>query len=53
MMEELKRRARILKWMREKGIRTFKDVAKTVAEYAEKPEEFIKRVEGVHVSDAV
>ena len=53
MMEELKRRARILKWMREKGIRTFKDVAKIVAEYAEKPEEFIKRVEGVHVSDAV
>ena len=46
MMEELKRRTKILEWMRKKGIRTYRDVAKIVAEYTEKPEEFMKSVEG-------
>jgi len=45
MMEELKRRTKILEWMRKKGIRTYRDVAKIVAEYTEKPEEFMKSVE--------
>ncbi|KAA0011023.1 MAG: secretion system protein E, partial [Thermoplasmata archaeon] len=54
MMEELKRRTKILEWMRERDIRTFRDVARIVAEYTEKPEEFMKRMEGEgYVSDTV
>ena len=45
MVEEIKRRVKILEWMRKEGIRSYKEVAKIVAEYAEKPEEVMKRVE--------
>jgi len=44
IIEELKRRAEILDWMREKGVRTFKDVAQVISKYAETPEEILKVV---------
>jgi len=56
MVEEIRRRVKILEWMRKEGIRSYREVAKVVAEYAEKPEEVMKRVEeGLkkHASDKV
>ena len=45
MMEEIRRRVKILEWMMKKGIRSYKEVAKVIAEYAEKPDDVMKRVE--------
>ncbi len=42
MMQEIKRRVVVLNWMRKNNIRAFKDVAKMVALYTEKPEKIMK-----------
>ncbi|RLF35688.1 MAG: hypothetical protein DRN08_02625, partial [Thermoplasmata archaeon] len=42
--EELRRRVEILEWMRKNNLRSFKEVAKVVAKYAEMPEEFLKKI---------
>ncbi|RLF25917.1 MAG: secretion system protein E, partial [Thermoplasmata archaeon] len=45
MTEEIKRRVKILKWMQQKGVRSYKEVAKIVAEYLENPSSVMERVE--------
>ncbi|RLF43248.1 MAG: hypothetical protein DRN18_00620 [Thermoplasmata archaeon] len=45
MIEEIRRRVKVLEWMRKKGIRSYKEVARIVAEYAEKPDEVMRRIE--------
>jgi flagellar protein FlaI len=41
--EEMKRRANVLRWMRERNIRSYRDVAGVLAEYNAKPEEFYEK----------
>jgi flagellar protein FlaI len=43
LMEEMERRANVLRWMRERNIRSYKDVAGVITEYNAKPEEFYER----------
>ncbi|MCD6411450.1 MAG: secretion system protein E, partial [Thermoplasmata archaeon] len=45
MAEEIRRRIKILRWMKEKGLRSYREVAKVIAEYAEKPEDLLRKVE--------
>ena len=45
MMEEIKRRVKILMWMVKEGIRSYKEVARIVAEYVENPTAVMKRIE--------
>ncbi|MDH7516741.1 MAG: type II/IV secretion system ATPase subunit [Candidatus Thermoplasmatota archaeon] len=44
IVNELRKRAEILEWMREKNVRTFKEVARVISKYAENPEEVMKLV---------
>ncbi len=44
IIDELRKRAEILEWMCDKGVRTFKDVARVIAKYGENPEEVLKFV---------
>ncbi len=39
----MKRRENVLRWMRERNIRSYKDVAKIITEYYSRPEEFYER----------
>ena len=39
----MKRRANVLRWMRERNIRSYRDVAGVLAEYNAKPEEFYEK----------
>jgi len=41
---EIRNRARILTWMKDNNVRTFKEVAKAISRYVESPEEFMKTV---------
>jgi flagellar protein FlaI len=41
---EIDKRGKVLHWMREQNIRSYKDVAAIIAEYYARPEEFYKRV---------
>jgi flagellar protein FlaI len=43
LMEEMKRRENVLRWMRERNIRSYKDVAGVITEYNAKPEEFYEK----------
>ena len=43
LAEEIKRRENVLKWMRERNIRSYKDVAGVITEYNAKPEEFYEK----------
>ena len=43
-LNEIEKRAKVLHWMREQNIRSYKDVAAIIAEYYARPEEFYKRV---------
>ncbi|UCC58471.1 MAG: type II/IV secretion system ATPase subunit [Candidatus Bathyarchaeum sp.] len=43
LMEEMKRRENVLRWMRERNIRSYKDVAGVITEYNAKPESFYER----------
>jgi len=46
LLDEMKRRENVLKWMRSRHIRSYRDVAAIVAEYYARPDEFYqKRVE--------
>jgi hypothetical protein len=44
MKKEMDRRVEILKWMRKNSIRAFKDFARIVSSYADKPEKMIEKV---------
>jgi len=51
LLDELKRRENVLKWMRSHHIRSYRDVAAIVAEYYARPDEFYqKRVEAFAAS---
>jgi hypothetical protein len=41
---EIEQRRRVLHWMREQNIRSYKDVAAIIAEYYARPEEFYEKV---------
>jgi flagellar protein FlaI len=43
LMEEMKRRENVLRWMRERNIRSYKEVAGVITEYNSKPEEFYEK----------
>ncbi|MEM2205579.1 MAG: hypothetical protein QW603_04940, partial [Candidatus Hadarchaeales archaeon] len=43
---ELKRRAMVLEWMRQKGIRNVFEVGKVIQEYYQDPEGLLKKVKG-------
>jgi flagellar protein FlaI len=42
--KEIEQRRRVLHWMREQNIRSYKDVAAIIAEYYARPEEFYEKV---------
>ncbi|MCW3985839.1 MAG: type II/IV secretion system ATPase subunit [Candidatus Bathyarchaeota archaeon] len=42
--KEIEQRRKVLHWMREQNIRSYKDVAAIIAEYYARPEEFYKKV---------
>jgi len=44
MMFELKRRIKVLEWMKNNNIRAFKDVAKMIASYLETPKEIMIKI---------
>jgi archaeal flagellar protein FlaI len=44
LVEELNRRTNVLRWMRKRNIRSYKEVATTIAEYYARPKEFYKRI---------
>ena len=44
LIDEMRRRVEILEWMRRYNIRAFTDVAWVVAQYSEKPDEFINMI---------
>jgi flagellar protein FlaI len=43
LMDEMKRRENVLHWMRQRNIRSYRDVAKIITEYYSRPEEFYER----------
>ena len=43
LMEEMKRRENVLRWMRQRNIRSYRDVAGVITEYNAKPEEFYEK----------
>jgi len=43
LMEEIERRKNVLQWMRERNIRSYKDVAAIITEYYSRPKEFYER----------
>ncbi len=42
--EEIRRRADVLEWMKEKNIRTYDEVGKVVSRYTENPDEFLMQI---------
>jgi len=44
LIDEMKRRAEVLRWMREQKIRSYKEVANIIAEYYARPKEFYQKV---------
>ena len=43
LMAEMKRRENVLRWMRQRNIRSYRDVAGVITEYNAKPEEFYEK----------
>jgi flagellar protein FlaI len=43
LLEEMERRGNVLRWMRERNIRSYKDVAAIITEYYSRPKEFYER----------
>ncbi len=43
LLEEMERRANVLRWMRGRNIRSYKNVAAIITEYYSRPKEFYKR----------
>ncbi len=44
LLEEMKRRTEVLRWMRKRRIRSYKDVALIIAEYYARPKEFYQKI---------
>jgi flagellar protein FlaI len=44
LVEEMKRRAEVLRWMRKGNIRSYKEVALIIAEYYARPKEFYRKI---------
>jgi len=44
LLKEIERRKKVLHWMRQRGIRSYKDVANIIAEYYSRPKEFYERI---------
>ncbi|HLN88806.1 MAG TPA: type II/IV secretion system ATPase subunit [Candidatus Binatia bacterium] len=44
LINEMNRRADVLRWMRKSNIRSYKDVATTIAEYYARPKEFYRKI---------
>jgi flagellar protein FlaI len=44
LIKEIERRVQVLHWMREKNIRSYKDVAAIIAEYSSRPKEFYEKI---------
>ncbi len=44
LIEEIKRRKEVLHWMRERNIRSYKDVAAIIAEYYARPKQIYEKV---------
>ena len=44
LVEEMNRRSNVLKWMRTKKIRSYKEVASIIAEYYARPKEFYNKI---------
>lgn len=44
LIEEMKRRAEVLHWMRQQKIRSYKEVARIISEYYARPKEFYQKV---------
>ncbi|NIP67228.1 hypothetical protein GWN63_04200 [Candidatus Bathyarchaeota archaeon] len=52
LMEEIERRKNVLQWMRERNIRSYRDVASIITEYYSRPKEFYEReVESLAVAE--
>jgi len=45
MTQEIKRREKIIEWMNKNNVREFRGVAKIVSQYAENPDEVMKKIE--------
>ncbi len=50
LLEEMKRRSNVLRWMRQQKIRSYKEVASIIAEYYARPKEFYQKI---HVNEEV
>jgi flagellar protein FlaI len=46
LIEEIQRRENVLRWMRERKMRSYKDVAAIITEYYSRPEEFYEKEVG-------
>jgi flagellar protein FlaI len=44
LLEEMKRRSDVLRWMRQKNIRSYKEVANIIAEYYARPKDILEKV---------
>jgi flagellar protein FlaI len=44
LINEMNRRTDVLRWMRKSNIRSYKDVASTIAEYYARPKEFYRKI---------
>ncbi len=44
LIEEMSRRKEVLHWMRERGIRSYKDVAAVIAEYYSRPKQIYEKI---------
>jgi flagellar protein FlaI len=44
LLEEMKRRSNVLRWMRQQKIRSYKEVASIIAEYYARPKEFYQKI---------
>jgi hypothetical protein len=44
LLKEIEHRKKVLHWMRNRGIRSYKDVANIIAEYYSRPKEFYERI---------
>ena len=45
LIEESKRRSEVLHWMRQQKIRSYKEVARIIAEYYARPKEFYEKIQ--------
>ena len=50
LLEEMKRRSNVLRWMRQQKIRSYKEVASIISEYYARPKEFYQKI---HVNEEV